>query len=177
MKNLWIYVNNGLRLRNENELPELLLVCKILFILSTHYENFRVSWMLLTKDNAKTLDELVVQLCTRTFDRNSMSSSTATERKEKVEALVVGHRISSDKNKFRRKGNCHYCGNENHWIRECAKWIRDGEPPRKKEEPKNSVNNVADESNIALTSSCNELNNVLTVETNEKDWWIRQWCD
>jgi hypothetical protein len=55
LKNLWIELNNTLAIK-KNTFPELLLVSKILHALTSQFEIFRSSWMLLTKDNAKTLD-------------------------------------------------------------------------------------------------------------------------
>lgn len=50
---LWNELNNGLITKNENKLPELLLVCKILHILPSNFKSFKSSWMLLAKDEGK----------------------------------------------------------------------------------------------------------------------------
>jgi hypothetical protein len=50
LKNLWFELNNGLKAKNENALPDLILVCKALQILPGDFENFRSSWMLLSKN-------------------------------------------------------------------------------------------------------------------------------
>jgi hypothetical protein len=64
LKNLW----NSLKLEiskdteNKCELPELLLICKILGTLSDEYFSFRSSWLLLEKKE-RTIDSLTNQLC------------------------------------------------------------------------------------------------------------------
>jgi hypothetical protein len=62
LKTLWNELNNGLKMKSESHLPELLLVCKTLNILSKKYENFKSSWMILTKDGGKNFNELTNQL-------------------------------------------------------------------------------------------------------------------
>lgn len=63
LKNLWIELNNGLKAKNENALPDLILVCKTLQILPGEFENFKSSWMLLSKDEERNFDEFTTQLC------------------------------------------------------------------------------------------------------------------
>lgn len=68
LRSLWNELNNGLRAKGIYALPDLLLVCKTLQILPSSFETFRSSWMLLTKEEEKTFDELTIQLCM--FERN-----------------------------------------------------------------------------------------------------------
>ena len=60
---LWNVLNNGLRAKNEDVLPHLLLLCKTLQILPCKFENVASIWMLLSKDEEKCFDELTTQLC------------------------------------------------------------------------------------------------------------------
>jgi len=79
LKSLWNELNNRLKAKNENTLPGLLLVCKILHILPSSFENFKSSWMLLTKDEVRTFEELTMQLCVYERNMKPVSSSESTE--------------------------------------------------------------------------------------------------
>ncbi|KFM58020.1 Retrovirus-related Pol polyprotein from transposon TNT 1-94, partial [Stegodyphus mimosarum] len=63
LKNLWNELNSRLENKEENKLPEMLLICKILDTLPPSYHIFKSSWLLLS-DEKRTLDELTTQLCT-----------------------------------------------------------------------------------------------------------------
>ena len=84
LKSLWSELNNGLKSRNEQPLPELLLVCKTMQILPDQFENIKSSWMLLTKNEERSFDEMTNQLCM--YERNFRKFE---DNKEKQEALVV----------------------------------------------------------------------------------------
>ena len=87
LKSLWNELNTDLVAKQENKLPVLMLVCKVLHILPDEFETFRSSWMLLTKDAGKTFDELTRQLCM--FERNFKKTATAKSEKFIQEALVT----------------------------------------------------------------------------------------
>ena len=112
LSNLFTELNNGLRAKQESPLPELLLVCKTLQILPTSYENFRSSWMLLSKDSEKGFDDLISQLCM--YERNFKTGIIA----EEPEALKL--RECNPRQSFRSKGDdqCNYCKRRGHWVRE-----------------------------------------------------------
>ncbi|KFM83280.1 hypothetical protein X975_07020, partial [Stegodyphus mimosarum] len=63
LKKLWNELNSGLDNKEENRLPEMLLICKILDTLPPSYRTFKSSWLLLS-DEKRTLKELTTQLCT-----------------------------------------------------------------------------------------------------------------
>lgn len=79
LKRLWNELNNNeLEFKGEHRLSKSMLVCKILNILSAAaFENLKTSWMLLAKDEKKTLHELTTKLCM--FERNFIKN----EEKEK----------------------------------------------------------------------------------------------
>ncbi|XP_072162637.1 LOW QUALITY PROTEIN: uncharacterized protein [Bemisia tabaci] len=72
LKSLWIELNGSLEAKKENKLPDVILVCKVLHILPTDFDNFRSSWMLITSIQKKMFDEFCNQLCM--FERNMIFS-------------------------------------------------------------------------------------------------------
>lgn len=166
LKTLWNELNNGLREKNENPLPDLLLVCKSMHILPSTFDTFKSGWRLLTKDDDKTFDELTTQLLI--FERDLKKNEN--DDKFSQEALVV----NSDKKKAGRvkKGTgkndkCNYCKLKGHWVKDCKKWIADGRPPKRKTEDGAQTNPL--DVNVALISVSNE---VYKLEANSTDWWI-----
>lgn len=109
LRSLWNELNNGLVAKGENALPGLILICKILDILPGKFETFRSSWMLLTKDEEKTFDELTMQLCMfeRNFRKNSVSKKLVqvvkTDKKKQEGQSKPGNKHS------RRDDQCNYC--------------------------------------------------------------------
>lgn len=170
LRSLWNELNNGLVAKGENALPGLILICKTLHILPGKFETFRSSWMLLTKDEEKTFDELTMQLCM--FERNFRKN--VDSEKFAQEALVAktdnkkqeGKFKSSNKN-LRKEDQCNYCKKKGHWVRDCKKWIADGRPAKSK--VTSDAQSNALHTNIALTSVCDE---VRVTEVNSMDWWI-----
>lgn len=61
----------------------------------SNFETFKSSWMLLTKDETKTFDELTVQLCM--FERNF--TKTNKDNKTEQEILVAKNTNRSQSNK------------------------------------------------------------------------------
>lgn len=178
LRSLWSDLNNGLTVRNENKLPDLMLVCKTLNILPAAFETFRSSWMLLTKDTEKTFDELTTQLCM--FERNFKKSTN--NDKFSQEALVAkGETQKQDAKKKSRAGTtCNYCGKKNHWVSECRKWIADGRPSKNKSvnDSQNQANHKNNQNKFqsnavevkeGLVLSFSEIFN---TEINTTDWWI-----
>ena len=84
LKTLWNELNIGLQQKGENQLPDMMLICKILHILPVEYQTFKTSWMLLS-DNRQTIDEMVNQLCV--FERDAKLG--AASKTNNSEALVV----------------------------------------------------------------------------------------
>lgn len=156
LKNLWFELNNGLKAKNENALPDLILVCKTLQILPGDFENFRSSWMLLSKNEEKTFEELITQLCM--YERNFRKS---TEGNTGDAFFVKNGKQKSKKSK--ESDICNYCKKKGHWVKTCHKWIADGRPQ------KNAPQSNSLDTNIAL---CANSEDTLQVETNSSGWWI-----
>jgi transposase InsO family protein len=156
LKNLWFELNNGLKAKNENALPDLILVCKVLQILPGDFENFRSSWMLLSKNEEKTFEELITQLCM--YERNFRKT---TESATGAAFLVKSEKKKSKKSK--ENNICNYCKKKGHWVKKCYKWIADGRPQ------KNAPQSNSLDTNIALYVISEDI---LQVETNSSGWWI-----
>lgn len=60
LRSLWFGLNNGLKSKGKAVLLDLLLECKILQGLRSRFETFRSCWMLLTKVEERTFEELTV---------------------------------------------------------------------------------------------------------------------
>lgn len=166
LRSLWNDLNQALKAKNENELPDLILVCKTLHILPKTFETFRHSWMLLTKEEEKTFDELTNQIVM--FERNFRPKEN--DEKESQEALATTaqkeHRQDSGAS-GRRYDTCNYCKKRGHWVRNCIKWKKDGRPKPKKQDAEQG--NCA-EPTLTLFSV---HNGVFAAEANsEVDWWI-----
>lgn len=158
LKSLWNEINAGLVIKGEKKLPELLLICKILHILPKSFEMFKSSWMMLTRDEDKSLDELLMQLCL--FERNFKKSEDTIS--EKQEALVLNEKRKNKNFANGKKDDiCHYCKKKGHWIKDCRKWIADGKPSKSKQLD-------TSHSNVALHSVSNEVN----LSTSVSDWWV-----
>jgi transposase InsO family protein len=156
LKNLWFELNNGLKAKNENALPDLILVCKVLQILPGDFENFRSSWMLLSKNEEKTFEELITQLCM--YERNFRKT---TESATGAAFLVKSEKKKSKKSK--ENDICNYCKKKGHWVKTCYKWIADGRPQ------KNAPQSNSLDTNIALYVISEDI---LQVETNSSGWRI-----
>lgn len=160
LKSLWFEINNGLKARDENALPDLLLVCKVLQILPGDFENFRSSWMLLSKDQEKTFEELTTQLCM--YERNFRKSAEGATG----EALIAKSAKSNWARrppKPRENDTCNYCKKKGHWVSTCQKWIADGRP--KKNAPQSNAVDIS----VAL---CSISEDIFQVETSSSGWWI-----
>ncbi|XP_073821575.1 uncharacterized protein [Musca autumnalis] len=155
LKSLWTEINAGLELKGNQKLPELLLICKILHVLPSSFEMFKSSWMMITRDEDKSLDELIMQLCL--YERNFKKP----ENVEGQEALVIKEKYSKSKNVSTKKDSiCHYCKKKGHWIKECRKWIADGKPS--KSQP------VKNHTHVALHAMSNEVN----IADSSLEWWF-----
>ena len=93
---LWNELNVGLQAAGKNQLPEMLLVCKIMHILPTSFQSFKSSWMMLSEDK-QSLDDSVTQMCM--FEREMTDRTYKTQ-----DALVANAKPKSDKSKdFKNK--------------------------------------------------------------------------
>lgn len=108
-------------------------MCKALHILPSSFESFKASWMLLTKDETKTFDELAMQLCV--FERNMKQPIKNDDGDQ--EALFTRSKGSFNNMKskdsrraFSKEDVCNYCHQKGHWVSRCPKWFADGCPAR-----------------------------------------------
>jgi hypothetical protein len=137
LKNLWFELNNGLKAKNENALPDLILVCKVLQILPGDFENFKSNWMLLSKNEEKTFEELITHLCM--YERNFRKT---TEGASGDAFFLKSEKKNSKKSK--EDDICNYCKKKGHCVKTCHKWIADGRPQ------KNAPKSNSLDTNIAL---------------------------
>lgn len=91
LKNIWTELNQELNKDSNQELPELLLVCKILDTLDNSYFSFRSSWLLLPKSN-RTVENLTSHLCA--FERALQGNDAPLNQSE---ALVSNTKKKKDK--------------------------------------------------------------------------------
>ncbi|XP_074029249.1 uncharacterized protein [Leptinotarsa decemlineata] len=162
LKNLWNILQNEIskdKVVNGNtckcNLPELLVICKILETLSTEDYSFKSSWMLMSK-NGRTIDSLTNQLCA--YEKALSSQSLV---KEEV-------MFSESKEKFKGNHNmnlfCKYCKRKGHKIIQCFKWKADGKPSK----PGNEKHKTSD-TNVTLVA---ETNSVLYYMSNKDIWYV-----
>ncbi|KFM59342.1 Retrovirus-related Pol polyprotein from transposon TNT 1-94, partial [Stegodyphus mimosarum] len=167
LKNLWNELNSGLENKEENRLPEMLLICKILDTLPPSYRTFKSSWLLLS-DEKRTLDELTTQLCTH--ERELRKDPNFLESLDQ-EALIANSEFKrkSSINK-KNNGKCNYCHQRGHWVRTCKKWIADGKPPKPSPRtgPNKGTKNIV-AANMTLLAVDEAI---FSAETNSDDWFI-----
>lgn len=166
LRSLWNELNNGLVAKGEQRLPNLILMCKTLNILPTTFETFHSSWMLLTRDEDRSFDDLMAQLCM--FERNFRKPEV---KKGVSEALVTSHsskqrrKCSTIKWESNKKEDlCNYCKKKGHWVRNCSKWIADGKPKKIVGE---TESNLLDFKVAFVCSS-----KAYSEDKNKYDWWI-----
>lgn len=140
IKNIWnnlnIQLSEGVEVKN---LPDILLICKILETLPNQYFAFKSSWLLMPKSE-RTVENLTSQLCAH--ERALSGATNHAKSSDSEEALAVS------KGKYKSKFICHYCGKAGHVI-----------PPKDKSLPA-SVNNMvlhATDSEV-FSAACDEDN-------------------
>ena len=174
LRTLWNELNNGLRQKNQNTLPDLILVCKLLHILPSSFNTFKSGWMMLSKDDEKTFEELSLQLTV--FERNSgqqklnesQEALYTKSNKQKENLNRDKQRFNSSPTQSKRNNECNYCHKPGHWVRQCRKWIADGRPAR----PARDSSNYGDQSNVANIALVSIHNEVLAAEKNSDNWWV-----
>ena len=165
LKTLWNELNSGLQAKGESKLPEMMLICKILHILPSEYQTFKSSWMLLSEEK-QSVEELITQLCS--FERDIKSGDVGRANQEAL-ALKSMKPHQPQKPKLQKKkvkGNCNYCHEPGHWVRNCSKWIADGKP--RKNPVTASTNQDSGTPNVVLTV-CTEA---MTAEIKSSDWFV-----
>lgn len=134
VKNLWNNLN--VELNTDSELPEILLICKILDTLPSEYFSFRSSWQLMPKSE-RTVENLTSQLCAHERALREVNANRNVSRADE-EALTLSKRDLTIKKVPKKKFTCHYCKKEGHLIKNCIKWKRDGRPPK----PESTQSNI-----------------------------------
>ena len=165
LKNLWNDLNNGLKMKKESKLPEMLLICKILDTLPSNYRSFKSSWLLLS-DEKRTLDELTTQLCTH---ERELKKDPRLLEKDQEALIAYSNKSFSKREKY---DTCHYCHKKGHWIKRCRKWIADGKPRKP-----NSTNTETGDRSKKTNASANMTlfavhEEVFATETNSDNWFI-----
>ncbi|KAI8435453.1 hypothetical protein MSG28_003756 [Choristoneura fumiferana] len=148
IKTIWSDLKTELMKIDKSELPDILLICKILDTLPEAYFSFKSSWMLMSKTD-KMIENLITQLCA--YERAIMN-----EGPEEALALL-------NSNKAKKK--CGYCGKVGHKVRQCHKWKADGKPA--KPENKQTSSNL----NLILLPVTTDVNSML-MNYDASSWFV-----
>lgn len=133
------------------ELPEILLICKILDTLPAEYFSFKSSWSLMS-DTDKNVDNLTSQLCV-------YEKALTTKSESRQEVLYSGA--------FKRNNLiCNYCKLKGHKVKDCSKWKADGKPPKPVKPKKN---NGVKTKNVSLLTVSSD---VLFCENDNDNWYV-----
>lgn len=154
-KNLWHEVNLILMKQGKTELPEMLLICKIMDSLPEEYFNFKSSWALMSV-NDHTIENLTTQLCA--YERSLKKN--IDEGESSNELLMVRGEKRNEKQSKKKKFKCNYCGEGFHKVRSCKKWIADGRPPKPQKQSTNAVMSTG------LALACNDKN------LHKESWYV-----
>ncbi|KAJ0181946.1 hypothetical protein K1T71_002668 [Dendrolimus kikuchii] len=149
LKSICSQLTQELKRDNNKELPELLLICKILDTLDDTFISFRNSWLLLPKSD-RTVESVTIHLCA--FERTVHSSVNMQQ-----EALISnsGNTTATEMKKG-KKMKCNYCKLVGHRVKNCQKWIKDGKHPRNSNPQ--SAPSTSKAANILLMSiECTEV--------------------
>jgi transposase InsO family protein len=160
LKNIWTQLNQEFSKDKTSELPELLLLCKILDTLDETYFSFRSSWLLLPKAE-RTIESLTSHLCG--FERALQSNNVHQQ-----EALVSNFGTSVSADKKDRKLKCNYCQAIGHRVRNCKKWIKDGKPPKNSNPP--STPSTSKSANMILMSI--ESTEICSINPDNETWYV-----
>ncbi|KAG5877304.1 hypothetical protein JTB14_021099 [Gonioctena quinquepunctata] len=121
LKNLWnelqVEIAKDEEVANSSckcNLPEILLICKMLGILPDEYFLFRSSWLLMAKAESRT-DNVTNQLYA--YEKALLSKSNHNQ-----EALILEKASSNEPNMKQKKAViCNYCKAPGHIVRYCMK--------------------------------------------------------
>lgn len=163
LKNIWSELSQNLK-KDNKELPELLLICKILDTLGEEYTSFKSSWLLVPKAE-RTVESLTNHLCA--FERNLASNSVPDQ-----EVLITSSnaRKQNVKNKD-RKLKCNYCTKVGHRVKNCQKWIQDGKPPKNNSNPQTGTRNpTTSQTSVVNMTVMFVQNKVCTIE--QDNWYV-----
>lgn len=151
LKNIWnnLKIEVSKDIESKCQLPELLLICKVLGTLPEEYFSFKSSWLLMAKSD-RTIENLTNQLYAYekalSFKGNECTSqevSIAKSIKPKLKAY------NKQKNCSKIQIDCLICHQVGHKIKQCLKWNADGRPPKRKQ--------VGNDINMSLVSISTQL--------------------
>ncbi|KAG5864190.1 hypothetical protein JTB14_031639 [Gonioctena quinquepunctata] len=133
------------------DLPEILLICKILETLPAEYFSFKSSWNLMS-DTDKNIDNLTSQLCA--YEKApTMKCETRQEVLQTTESR-------------RNNLTCNYCKLKGHKVRDCVKWKTDGRPPKPEKQKKDNRVKTKNVTLLAVSSA------VLFCESDKDNWYV-----
>ncbi|GBM07249.1 hypothetical protein AVEN_232632-1, partial [Araneus ventricosus] len=118
LRSLWNELNNSLKDRGAHELPNLILVCKVL---PSNLETFKSSWMLNRKNEERTFEELTNQLCIilKHFAKYETNNKNAQEALAAINQGKQKHNIKGPFQKQSRKGDtCNHCYKRGHCVKD-----------------------------------------------------------
>ena len=159
LKTLFNDFNAEFRRSDMQELPEILLILKILNSLPKEYLSFVTSWKMLSTAE-RSIERLTTELCS--FQRE-LKRNNKDQNELKQEALAVNH----DKKKLVNKSRinrCFYCNEKGHFIRNCQRWIKDGKPSKSEKKSQKLREAMTVESFVSVT-------NQFRIE-DESDWFV-----
>ncbi|KAG5868267.1 hypothetical protein JTB14_028506 [Gonioctena quinquepunctata] len=133
------------------DLPEILLICKILETLPAEYLSFKSGWNLMS-DTDKNIDNLTSQLC-------AYEKALTMKCETRQEVLQT---TASRRNNL----TCNYWELKGHKVRDCVKWKTDGRPPKPEEQKKDNRVETKNVTLLAVSSA------VLFCESNKDNWYI-----
>lgn len=165
LKNIWTELNQEMsQSEHKKELPELLLICKILDTLGEEYFQFRSSWLLIPKSE-RTVENLTSHLCA--FER-------ALSSKAVLEQDILSATTSTQKPLKKKKDEklkCNYCLERGHRVKNCSKWASDGRPPKSKN-PSTSSSNPSGKANMTLMAVQVNAIDEYDAELDRDIWWV-----
>ncbi|XP_061721806.1 uncharacterized protein LOC133528434 [Cydia pomonella] len=160
LKNIWNNLNVEMtKADGTGQLPDLLLICKILETLDERFFAFKSSWLLLNKTD-RTVENLTTQLC---------SYEKALENKEGTtsqETLVIQQTQESKKKKD-AKVKCNYCSQMGHRVRNCKKWIKDGKPPKPSSSAPDSSSKQVQSMTLMAVNACSKA-----ADQDIENWYV-----
>ena len=159
LKTLFNDFNAEFRRSGMQELPEILLILKILNSLPKEYLSFVTSWKMLSTAE-RSIERLTTELCS--FQRE-LKRNNKDQNELKQEDLAVNHDKKKLVNKS-RVNRCFYCNEKGHFIRNCQKWIKDGKPSKSEKKSQKLREAMTVESFVSVT-------NQFRIEK-ESDWFV-----
>lgn len=155
--------------KKEDNLPQILLICKIFEILPVEYSNFQTTWLMINKNKDRNLDNLTNWLCTEARKLTSREKDKEDTALMAVNKAVKGNLVQKNSkiNIKKKRFPCHYCHKKGHWLQECQKWISDGKPERKHE--KNCLEKETKQSALTIVSNCIFQTQNTTAS---QDWYV-----